>query len=862
MLKQPHYAYYSEFGVTAYQDDTLWWKFYLIPDVPTIRKDENGNPVFLLVKYALSDQSREENPELPRGGGYMAFDVELKVQPDDEAQIRVLLQQSVNADWQRLKDLAASAGNNVQGYRIYAWNYIGGNSNMQVDDLNLGLNPNDQATPPGAHPPQVILGMPTWVAGTFKVLAPQSANLVTNRVAEGPASLVGANVVAANLDLTEDGATFMQRTLVETEAQGGDGSGATDIVPIQVVYDLTMKARIPPATMLISADTRSLYSAMTNISHDYDDNSCSEDAIRNSEQHMEMAIQSGLIDIKIDTGMLDLKDDFVKQLQQFAMDTVESMIKAAFLDKKEQSEDEGEDEGDEAKRWQDSGTDYYSIKQNVNFESISFKQKLTLESTVDWKIAPQGTMQTFFSGLSKEEMRKYVREIDLDDDFFKTLGLEVNVYADWDNEPLAFVECQVRYEGRDENDQHVEKVETFTFTKAQATQAWNPSLIGGKREYQYRWRVGFQGREPGEFTRWERDKTPHLNISVADPGKIAISVLAGSIDFDQTVKQVQVELSYKDMGSDVDEEATVLVLSSGAQEQKYERYIFTNWDRPVRYRSTFILADGQRIVSEWQETLSRQLMINQPFFDKLDVQLVPAGNWNGVVQTVISLRYEDMANDYHGEGVFSIKKIDEFKTWAVVLRDKRNRRFQYKVLTSFQDGNFKESAWLSGDGDQAMPVIVQQTPQLNVKLLPNLVDFKVTPVVECTLRYDDPQGRVHQVATQTFIAGEPQSWSFPIAETTRRSYRQQLIYHTVEGGRVVQPEATTDVTALVIPKLLTPEVVCTVVPKLVAFADTPLVEVNISYSDERGETSEETLIFADATPQVFRVQVREDSPRE
>jgi len=865
MLKLPAYAYFSQYRVTAYQDDTQWWKFYLIPDYPSIRRDVNDNPVFMLIKYAFSDQSRQQDPTLPRGGGYMVFDVELRIPPDDEAAIKQQLQSYVNSEWNRLKAAADAAGRDVRGYTLTTWNRIAGNEHLtstSVDDLQLGLDPGRPTAPPGDRPPPVITGDPTWKSGTFKVYAPQTEKLVSHRVAEGPASLVGGNVVSANLDLTEDGATFMERTLVNTPAQGGDGSGATDLVPLQVVYDLTFEARLPPCTLSIKADTRSLYSAIENYSHDFDGGGCSEDTISNSQQQVSMAIQSGLIDVKIDNSMLNLKEDFVKQLQDMAMETDETMIKSAFLDKKETPPADDKDD-DEAKKYQDAEVDYYSVKQSMDFESVHFEQTVTLNSSAEWKIAPQGTLQTFFAGMSASEIKKYVRVVDLDDDFFKTLGLTVNVFADWDNEPIAFVEVQLRYEGRDENSQNVQKVQTFTFTKGQTTGKWDPSLIGSKRDYSYAWRVVFKGREPGKFTSWKSDRTPQLNIEIADPGKIAITTRAGNIDFAQTISQVQVEISYKDMASNVGEEVTTLVLVDGQLEQKYERYIYTDWDRPVRYRTRFYLKDGQEVDGDWQDTLNRQLLINMPFFDRLDVQLVPAGNWAGVIQTVISMRYTDSANDYHGEGALLIKKPDEFKTWSVVLRDTKNRKFQYKVLTSFLDGTFKQGDWANGDGDQAMPVIVQQTPHLQLKLLPNLLDYKVTPIVEVTLHYDDAQGNIHQVATYTFTGTDGQSWDFPIASDTRRSYRYQITYHTVDGQTVVEPEATSDATALIIPKLLVPEVVATVMPKLVAFADTPVVEVNIAYNDpEHDISSEDTLVFSDATPQTFRVQVQQDSPRD
>src|SRR5436309_731251 len=102
----------------------MWWKFYLIPDYVSIRQDINGHPVFLLIKYAFSDQDRQENKNLPRGGGFMVFDVELSVREADYPKIIAELQQSVNSQWQQLKALADAAGNDVRGYSLNSWHYL------------------------------------------------------------------------------------------------------------------------------------------------------------------------------------------------------------------------------------------------------------------------------------------------------------------------------------------------------------------------------------------------------------------------------------------------------------------------------------------------------------------------------------------------------------------------------------------------------------------------------------------------------------------------------------------------------------------------------------------------------------------
>jgi hypothetical protein len=860
MLKVPAFRSFPELGITAYQDDTRFWMFYLIPGFVSIRRDINNNPVFLLIKYAFGDQDREENPDLPRGGGYMVFDVEMAILAEHKNKVVQVLQNDVDQMWRDMKAAAEAAGHNVQGAGLSSFHNLNGvktSASLNVSDVLLGLGPDRPEAPPGDRPPKVILSEPTWTDGTYRVFAPQSEALISHRIAEGPVSLVGTNVVSANMDLTSAGATFMEKTLTNL-----DGGGATDLTPIQVQYELKFWARIPPVRVRITADSRSLHMGIKSIYHDYEGNGCSEDSITHSEQQLQMAIDSGLIKVQIDAGTLALDDDFLQEIRSMALKTVMDMIKEKFFDKKPAPE---EPEDDKTKDFVTKDEDVYYMKSDFSFESMHIEYDETIQNIVEWKIAPQGTLQTFLAGVSAEEMRKYVRVVDLNDPFFMTLGLTTTAFADWDNEPIDFVEAQIRYTGRDENNQQVEKVETFTFTKDHTTATWDPSLIGSKREYEYRWRVGFTGRGAGEFTRWERDTTPQLNLSVAEPGKVAVQVLAGNIDFGQVTKQVQVDLRYADKSSDVLEESTTLVLNAAAQDKLYKRYIYTAWDKPVEYRTRIFLKNDQTIESDWKPTTSRQLLINEPdSVKRLDVQLVPAGDWSGVVQSVVNLRYEDRFNDYFLDTVFSLKTQEEFRTWSVVLKDSAKRKYQYMITTSFKDGSPPaRTDWLDAEGDQALPIVVKSAPRINVKLVPNLVDFKTTPVVTTTLRYDDQQGNVHKVDTFPFTSTSETSWSFPIASDIQRKYRHQVTYNTADGQTIDLPEETTDETVLVLQKLLLPEVTCEIHPKLINYVETPLVEINVEYIDRDHDLDcSETLIFTDSNPQRFRFQVHKDSPRD
>ena len=870
MLKVPAFQYYEDLRVTIFQDDTKWWKFYQIPDYVSVRKDINGNPVALLVKYAFSDQDREEKPDLPRGGGIMNFDVELRVEESDEKTLRGRLQKYVDGEWGRLKSLADAENVPVESLTLPSWhNRTNGvprpvddpttPPELKIEDVKLGLDPDRPEAPPGDRPPQIELSYPEWTSGTFTVLAPTSANLVSHAVVEGPLSLTGPNTAAVQMELTEAGATFMQKTLLEET-----GDGATDMLPVGVRMSVEFLSRLPPCNLRIEADSRAVFKALESIDHDYDNYRCPRPRRRTAdiahyETQLEAAVEAKLINVQLDTGMLELDSDLVSALRSTAMEVVTSMMEKQFFEETEPPADEEVDLTKEK-------TDYYILKQQdkVTFESFFYNE--TINSVTKTQKHPQGTLQAFFAGVSAEDMKKFVRVVDLTDTFFMTLNLEVNCFADFEKNPIAFVEVQLRYDGRDENGDLVQKQETFTFDKDNKKAVWDPSLIGAKREYFYRWRVAYLGREPGEFTRWEHDRTPTLNLSIPDSGRVDLRILAGAIDFAQTVDHVQVTVTYEDRANDVEKQSQTFKLTDGQLEQHYTRDIFADWDKPVTWQALFVLKDGQVIEGEEQQTVDRTLLINAPLFDKLDVGLVPVGTgWDQVTQTVINLVYDDDANDYHVDQAFQIKTLAEFKTWAVVLQNRELRKFKYKVTTAFSDGDFHASDFIEADGDQSIMIKVDDEPRLDVTVMPTTVDFAATPVVTCTLRYDDDEADIHERETFAFddTRKDPQSWSVLIADNERGRYSHELIYHTLEGI-VRRDPVETDETVLVIPRVARAEVKCQFNARQINFTDTPVVELHVDYQDPvNGRDHSDTFTLeTPADKPVFQNPIGETSPTE
>jgi len=840
--------------VTIFQDDAKFWLFYLVSGFPTVRFDPNHNPVFALYKFKFADQSREENTELPRGGGFMVFDAELMVKAEHRAAIEKELQQWVDGEWERLKKLpddrirsltiGAAFNDTIGGH----WTQPGMEGQPRADpttgsSMTLRMPGTGFKAPETNEPaPKVVIGEPLWKSGKVTMNTVSAAGLVSNKIPERPASMVGNNVAAFSIDLTPDGATFMQQALV-----GSDGHGASDLTPIQVAYELTMLAKLPPATMYVKFNTASLFHSVQELFHEHDN--CSDDYFT-SENMMSMAIEAGLVTVKVDMGGIT-DADTQQMLMQQATSTVQTLLAARFAKKERKPMEEWADQD-----LAESSREVYRLKRETEGDMTNFEQTMEINPTIEYKIAPQGTLQAFFTKV--EDMSKFVRVLDLDDDFFKTLALKARAFANWDEDNVSFVELEVKYEQGGQL-----KTQTFTFTAAdKEPKSWDPSLIDGKRDYQYRWRVGFEGRAAGEWSKWEKATTRNLNVAVETPGKLQVDVTGVGLDFENVVDAVLVHLRYGDPARQVPMAGQSVLLTKEKTSGNWARMLFAPWDKPIEYRVEYLLKSGTTVAKDWTKTdgPTQNLVVTRPDVDVLNLTLIPAGRWNDVIQTALSLRYKD--GNYNRDIQFNFKKPDEFKQWAVLLLDPSKRKFEYRILATFNNGDTQETEWLSREGDQALPVMVEGPPRLEVKVTGAVLDYASTPLTKIDLEYKDPQGGSDVESFSLQKPDDVKTWSVPIRKGGPRNYRVKTTYFPMEGNPVSRDWEVTETELIVVPRYSIPKVGATFAANMLDFAATPAVEVNLGYDDPQRNVHERmTLVFTSKEPQKWFIPVSDGAAR-
>jgi len=796
--------------LTVHQDDAIWTRFYLVPSLPSIRRDKNERPIFLLSIIHTSDQQRETTPGTPRGGGFMNFDVQFAV--DNAAREKAVQEMQRWVDEEYARRRTDPQYKNLQEYA-------------------------------GPTAPKIEIADPMLSGGTVSMHTTQSALLVSGRFSEAPASLVSGSTAVFNLDLTENGAAFMHELFV-----GSGGSGRVDLTPVQVIYNLKMWARLPRVKITVVGDSERIQSTLQKISQTTRDNVCTPaeiETFRESGTNSAMLKETGMVTVTIDKGDATVPEEALQALQQYALDLFDTMVKERFLvEAKPDGEPLAFDPGDPKLRpgtqgWNNSR---YKVRETLNQASMHLEIRIDRSQVVEWPTGGQATLETFFAGESPEEIKRHVVELTADD--FDSLGVTVRALVDFDKQPAQAVEVQTEYVGTDPNGQTRTSNGGFTFRAGEVGPSkFDPTILGGKLDYRYRTRVVYDDGSATDFTAWETTTTRELNVTVTDPGGLALEVSGASLNWD-VVRGVKAALTYVDPADSRLNTEKTYELTKLNPVRKWEQRFNKPLTGTVKARLTYFLVDD-KVVEGDEQTIALTdslFIVPPPQVDVLNVSLVPVGNWSDVAQVVVLLKYDA------GEGrvydkTFKFTALDQMAEWMVLLRDPNRRSFQYQTLATYKTGGSDQSAWITKTGDQAIPIEVKGVPRLKVNVLSNLVDFTRTPVVKVSLAYGNER------KTLSFTASGTSSFDVPLNADGSRDYAYEITWLPANGDPVTSGLQRTSDTELFIPRAKLPvtgELDIVVRGFAVDFAATPFVDVALNWIDGDRTERKAIVLSADA----------------
>lgn len=693
-------------GVQVFGDSDSKHTFYVLPNQPRFRIDENGYPVFKFLKYRLPID-REDGK---RGGGYIFFDSEFVVPEDKFEKIKETLQERVNKTYRK------SRARKIPDVKIGTITYTKGTANLLLND--------------------------------------ESGTLIQKVRGAGKPSLFGRNIAAFSLELTPEGSTVFEQAL---QGKGG---------VIQVVYDLYFWAKLPMLTVTGSFNSSKFYSFYQEIDTDW--NVWSEDSYR--ETIREKLIENESMKLTIDPGGVT-DEKLLSQIRDWAQRTLEDTAERKMIDS---IAPVSEDDRKIPDGIEDVTRDIKNTKIS-NFH-ISYKEK----STVEWNLAPQGTLPNITSLTDKEGnpivWDEYASIIDTDDPFFKTLNVTVQINADFNNLPIHSIETYINYPGTEPWEE--------SFKSTDEVKKFASYVENDNWKYNYRYQVNYKNESKVFESEEIETDDKVLTVNVDDIGILTIDVLPGDINFQQ-VSQAQITLQYEDTAHGVDMIERQYTLDKNNPQHRFLEVIFEPRRAPYRYKVKYFMADGKEFQVDWKEGRSPQLYINDPFSAMKTIGIRAVGDLVEIIQTIyVDLNYEDKGNGYTKTKSLALSKDQPFFDWAFPVIDEAAGDVTYSGNITFRDGTTQEIPKKT-TSESTILVGVKKVGYLEVEVIPDLVDFiEMVKLAKVSLKYEDAENDVTEREDIILKKGAvPTSWEVELKDKKKLEYDWKATFYMTDGSK-------------------------------------------------------------------------------
>lgn len=720
-------------NVAVYPDDEDCNLFYCLKTTPEIRM-ENSQPVFSGLFWTdRADGSSESVAGL--AGGWINFDAHLGVSAEVEEQIK-----------QKIKSLGIQqARRNAQikkeRERLLLIAKARGDTQIPEPDVQrVG---------------EVRFGAVNFTEGSVTLLEEAGGDLVAWSSAGGPASLLGNNNAAFALRLSATGAAIWYKALKE------------GIKSISVRYDLKFRLRLPSleirawagSTQMLEID-RKVDRVWKNV-----DKGCSDADVERIDVTAvtENLMEEGLMNIEIKKGSTEISDEHVSQLRNMAMKLIEEKVQEIIKSRiRGMTEEERK------------SSMLRLIKEEVNsFVELRFTQ----EDVVEWNIAPQGTIMNFLENVPEEKRKQVTRLVDLSEHEVETIELKINVDAPWDEEPfISTVKVEVNYPT-------AEKQHSMLFKKDTAPETWRlrrPKNDDGM--VKYRASVFFKGiSDPMVLP--EKATNGHVNINIGKVGLINIHFKPhpnlASLGGKNKVNAVQVDVSYKEEGSEDFFRDTLVFSGESIDGEKYLKIIGKSIDAPLVYKVTYFAKSGQAIEMQEQKYYITEndqvtLYTPNPFEDTLDLNVeLPFVPDESVKSIIVEFKYEDVNNEFESSDRVVLSKDDNWDSVLarLVLIDKNNSAFKYRYKIIAQD-DIAQSEWIDGQGDAEAILL----PILKVHIDVSQIGIG-TDYVNALLNLEYVNGEARE-NKEIFLTGQSTlsnlSWYIPRSSNSDAEYNYSL----------------------------------------------------------------------------------------
>lgn len=695
-------------GLQIHRDFQNPNQFYFFPGAPRIHR-ENGEPAFQLLKYA---RDVTDNPLMPPdtkeqvGGAFLVFTADIGV--DEEI----------------LEDTRRQLGAFAQGEVLLA--------------------------PVPFHTGAVRLLALGATSETLDEQPTQPTNLFVEKIfGTTKPSLYGDNLALFGLHLDQEGATLLE----DSFRHGGGLLG--------VVYDLIYAGIRPALRVKAKVDFERVYNRFdAQIGFQY--------AMIGAElgAQLEWLRENGAIEIEI--TQYDTDPAAMNQLRQEAMELIKQevlakMFKPSLQVPQQATGSQGNlmdqvmryarelrnppsggggptgqappppartTEGDEGPTVMDrragsqaggsqagggpGGAPGFALTFSLKYIRQEERKKVDFDFRVNQAVnrnaAPQGSLKLLLEGLNVDN---YIREVNLDDPFFKELKARIGVTGDWDL--LGIEKAVVNATYQPDPAGPIVHTDGWTFNQAnEELKPFNVLLDKNRpvRLYKYKTQIFLKdlANIDSKTRVLEKEDTTEEREKLINPANefqpLLVKVEAGALDWNK-VARVDVKLRYEDTKNAFTADQLFSFTQSEPGPHQWVLYPVDPEQRTYKVTFGYTIKDSAGNMTYFEhgpgESSAEGIVVQSPFRGTRSVRMIPAVDREQVQEISAEVLFEKDGYRYHEELLFEEGNLSS-RTVNIPVPDPNPEHDQYKARWSILYKNFDtyEVNWTDFQGPRVI----------------------------------------------------------------------------------------------------------------------------------------------------------------
>ncbi len=649
ILKPP---YYNIDGVVVFSDHVNERQWYFAPANPriTTKLDKQLNieiPQISLLKYRGNAGT----------GGFLNFDVNLGFSEDKLNKVRRKIREIARLDEEPI---------------LAPIPIVDGSVRMVM----LGKASDDDPAEEGTQDPS----KPKFVEKISHAAKP---------------SLYGDNQAIFSVALDENGVQVIEEAL------------KGELMPMGIIYSLDFHALRPAYNVSVVAD-------WDRMQHHFEQ-SFGVDSVfvqAQIEDVVDELIEQQVVQINVDTFIPEDDDEdlgFAARRDR-ALNDFKDMVLQTFFKPSLEPMDREKDEDDTLDKIVDATERLSSLAASggvsESLPSFSFKRiditridkkslnfNMSERSAVKRSIYPQAHLNGLFTLLRDAngdvDITRFVKEITLDDDWFKRRALDVRSLANFTHDRIASINLTAEYDQRP-------KSVLLTPDSKDGTAQWNSVLQDNRmvRDVAYQYRVSFDGVNSAERPAiiespmlMTRGDITEINPRGEELYFIDDIVIGTRKNFPwDKFPSIEVQLRYQDEDADINIQESV-ILDESKKEFAWQRFRMDKTKSAYQMKQIFRGIDNHDHELDWQELDAERYTIANPRPDQRKVQVIPAVDWANVLTVLVELSYRDAENDLRKDQTMTFSQAAAApQTFSVGLINQDLRIVHYRATLIWQNG--------------------------------------------------------------------------------------------------------------------------------------------------------------------------------